>query len=636
MARICGALGWPGADPRRRPDWPSMRALLGPGAVESLHASGPGRLATWSPGGEPPGPRVVCAGPDATAVFAGYLRDLPPGCPGEAALVLARYHAGDWKWLRGASGVFAFAVVDHRRPRCVLGVDRLGMRPLLVAADESGVAFASDLGVVGARRPPPREIDADALQELIAVGFPLGDRTALRGVERVPPGSILELTPEGRALTRYWWVSELAESRRQDADTFVDESRARLRSAIARLAARSAEPPLCLLSAGYDSRRILLEGHAAGVRFETATAALPYWPLPGTTIEPVVTSELCHALGAAHCLIRLPGALESGVVERDRGLRDTVLDYQVSGEDHIWAVPLLASLPVSAGRVNFDGLAGDTFFNNPFYGLPHALWGQWRPDQDLVAAIAPGHREWDRVWNGLVSRPLADRIAEALNALPEGPARLSLFYLLGRTRRVPAILPYGMLDLRIDSVCPYLDYDVMDHAWMFDPVLKGTLRLQRVALDRHFPEFAHLPSSHSRPEEVRPRYRVAMDFAEPGARLPLTLPQLAALVRAAVSGTRPGPFARDLAFAGLSALRLGHLGGGWREGRLRCLLHALNAADWLGHAEPARQRRVRDQGLAWLAGRPAMGGTLPRGARGRSSGVPTASLDRPQLHIDAR
>ena len=132
-----------------------MRTVLGPGAVECSPAGHLGRLATWSPGGEQPGARVVCAGPDATAVFAGYLRDLPPGCPGEAAHVLARYRAGDWTWLRGASGVFAFAVVDHRRPRCVLGVDRLGLRPLLVAADEGGVAFASDLGVVAARQPSP-------------------------------------------------------------------------------------------------------------------------------------------------------------------------------------------------------------------------------------------------------------------------------------------------------------------------------------------------------------------------------------------------------------------------------------------------------------------------------------------------
>ena len=115
-----------------------MRTVLGPGAVECSPASHLVRLATRSPGGEPPGARVVCAGPDATAMFAGYLTDLPPGCPGEAALVLARYRAGDWTWLRGASGVFAFAVVDHRRPRCVLGVDRLGLRPLLVAADEGG------------------------------------------------------------------------------------------------------------------------------------------------------------------------------------------------------------------------------------------------------------------------------------------------------------------------------------------------------------------------------------------------------------------------------------------------------------------------------------------------------------------
>jgi hypothetical protein len=636
MTRLAGALVWPDAGPRREPDWLAMRALLGPGAVECPPVGPRGRLATWSPGGGTPGPRVVCAGADATAVFAGYLRDLPPGCPGEAAHVLARYRAGDWTWLRGASGVFAFAVVDHDRPRCVLGVDRLGLRPLLVAADAGGVVFASDLGVVAARQPPPREIDADALQELIAVGFPLGDRTALRGVERVPPGCVLELTPARCLVTRYWSVSGLADSRRQDVGAFVDESGLRLRAAIVRLAARSEDPALCLLSAGYDSRRILLEAHAAGVHVETATAALPYGPLPATTIEPAVTAELCRGVGAAQRLVRLPGLPDGDVVERDRALRDTLLDYQVSGEDHIWAVSLLPALPVSPGRLNFDGLAGDTFFNNPFYGLPRALWGQWRPDADVVAAIVPGHRDWDRVWDGLVSRPLADRVVDALTALPEGPARLSLFYLLGRTRRVPAILPYGIFDLRIDSVCPYVDYDVMDHAWTLDPVLKGTSRLQRVALDRHFPEFAHLPSSHSRPDEVPPRYRTAMDFAKPGARPPFTVPQLATLVRAAVSRTRPGPYARDLAFAGLSACRLRRLGGGWREGRLRDLLHALGAVDWLGHTEAARQRRVRDRGLTWLGRRPA-GDQVPAGGGRRwRSEVSAESADRRQFPVDAR
>lgn len=99
------------------------------------------------------------------------------------------------------------------------------------------------------------------------------------------------------------------------------------------------------------------------------------------------------------------------------------------------------------------------------------MWGRWRPDADVLDAIAPDRADADRPWRNLLSQSLSARIHAALTALPEGPNRLSFFYLLGRTRGMVALLPYGLLDLRVESFCPYLDSDVLDHALSLDPVL---------------------------------------------------------------------------------------------------------------------------------------------------------------------
>src|SRR5262249_55311169 len=161
---------------------------------------------------------------------------------------------------RSANGVFAFAVVDRRNDRCVLVVDRLGIRPLFFNEDAAGLAFGEDLAAVTARRESGLELDYDVLQEMEALGFPLGTRTFLRTAERVGPGTRIEFSRGRRLATRYWSLEMLPPVRPQDDAVFLDESRERLRGALGRLLSRSSRRALCLLSSGYDSRRLLLEG----------------------------------------------------------------------------------------------------------------------------------------------------------------------------------------------------------------------------------------------------------------------------------------------------------------------------------------------------------------------------------------
>ena len=149
MNRFCGALEWAEMDDTRGTPWDSMVALLGDGAQDCSPRPGRrARMAGWVPDGKPMGPTALRTAPGITVLFAGYLRDLPPTSAGEADFVLSRYRAGDWTWLGDANGIFAFAIVDAERNRCVLGVDRLGIRPLLYTQTPLGLAFSSDLAVL--------------------------------------------------------------------------------------------------------------------------------------------------------------------------------------------------------------------------------------------------------------------------------------------------------------------------------------------------------------------------------------------------------------------------------------------------------------------------------------------------------
>jgi hypothetical protein len=223
-------------------------------------------------------------------VVSGYLRE-PSALPeGEAHSVMGRYRAGDWSWLRWAKGVLSFTIVDGRNGRCVLAVDRLGMRPLYFSQDATGIAFGEDLAAVTARRDGKLELDYDTLQEIMTLGFPLSTPTFVRNVERVGPGIWIEFSAGRRRATRYWSLVALPPMRNQDLSVFLDESQARVREVL-RLARRAVPVELRLRFALPIAR-----GTRLGAQSDAVTAIWPYQALDRTTIEPATTGELCRRL----------------------------------------------------------------------------------------------------------------------------------------------------------------------------------------------------------------------------------------------------------------------------------------------------------------------------------------------------
>lgn len=112
--------------------------------------------------------------------------------------------------LRSAIGMFALALWDAHRQCLFLARDRMGEKPVYLAALEEGWAFASEPQALSEVPGFVPDLDAQSLAEFLATGV-IPDRACVwKGVRKVRPGSILRITPR------------TAEVHEEDYDSFED------------------------------------------------------------------------------------------------------------------------------------------------------------------------------------------------------------------------------------------------------------------------------------------------------------------------------------------------------------------------------------------------------------------------------
>lgn len=158
-------------------------------------------------------------------------------------------------------GMFAFALWDRERRELRLVRDRLGIKPLLVAQVDGGVAFSSDSASFRALPGFDAEIDRDTLLSYFRYACVPATQCIYRGVEKVAPGSIVTLV-KGRSTstTVFWSAHEVARQGLRDPlraspDEAIDRVEAVLSEAVRDR--QIADVPLgVFLSGGIDSSTV--------------------------------------------------------------------------------------------------------------------------------------------------------------------------------------------------------------------------------------------------------------------------------------------------------------------------------------------------------------------------------------------
>ncbi|MDX6466908.1 MAG: hypothetical protein QOI27_1948 [Gaiellaceae bacterium] len=164
-------------------------------------------------------------------------------------------------------GMFALALWDAGRGRLVLARDRLGKKPLAwTRLGDGTLAFASEVKALLALPGASREPDLAALDAYLALQYVPGTRTGLRGVHRLPPGTLLVAEGASERIERYW-EPELASDPQSD-DVWLERVRETVTDAVRKRLV--ADVPLgALLSGGIDSAivvALMAQQSAAPVR----------------------------------------------------------------------------------------------------------------------------------------------------------------------------------------------------------------------------------------------------------------------------------------------------------------------------------------------------------------------------------
>jgi asparagine synthase (glutamine-hydrolysing) len=154
------------------------------------------------------------------------------------------------------NGIFAFAIWDSERRRALLARDRLGVKPLYYAEVGGVLLFGSELKAVLASGLVPTEIDLEAMDLYLSLGFVPGPRTLLRHVKKLLPGHRIVVESPAVRVERYWRYPEPApitdrpeeEWREQLLDLLDDAVAGQLMSDV---------PLGAMLSGGLDSSLVV-------------------------------------------------------------------------------------------------------------------------------------------------------------------------------------------------------------------------------------------------------------------------------------------------------------------------------------------------------------------------------------------
>jgi asparagine synthase (glutamine-hydrolysing) len=153
------------------------------------------------------------------------------------------------------NGMFAFALWDSRRGRLLVARDRLGVKPLYLRRGPSSLAFASEAKSLLALPDSSVELDPVALHCYLSLGYVPAPHCLFKGIEKLPPASMIVAEGNRQEIRRYWRISSRIEDGVAE-DEWIERVRHGLGNAV-RMQMVSDVPLGAFLSGGIDSSAVV-------------------------------------------------------------------------------------------------------------------------------------------------------------------------------------------------------------------------------------------------------------------------------------------------------------------------------------------------------------------------------------------
>ena len=437
----------------------------------------------------------------------------------DTEVVLAAYREWGTDCLGRLNGMFAFALYDGTQRRLFMARDRAGEKPLFYTLDSGTLRFSSELKGLMADPKVPREIDPEALDCYLTLGFIPGERCILKAARKLPPAHALlfDLNTAGCHVWRYWSLPEAAADAPATAAAegqLLEELETLLADATRRQLVADV-PVGILLSGGVDSSLITAMAARAAPRVRTFTMRFPghgsfdeteharliarhfatdhlELEMGASTVEllpmlarqfdePMVDSSMIPTylicqLVRRHCTVALGGdggdELFGGYLHYNRFLK---VQQTVGRLPRLLRLPLAKAaahlLPVGfRGRNWLQGMGVDLESSLPLVGAQF--------DRSSRRKLMKGRSEWAPVGEGIRDRaipPTAELLERAVRCDFENYLAEDILVKVDRASML------NSLEVR----APLLDYRIIEFAFGTVPwKLKATTRARKILLKR--------------------------------------------------------------------------------------------------------------------------------------------------------
>lgn len=166
------------------------------------------------------------------------------------AIVHAYEQWGD-RCVEQLDGMFAFAIADLRQRRVLLARDRLGKKPLFYALFNGVLHFASEIKAIKASPLWNGQVNVDALEGYLSLGYFVAPDTVYRHVSKLEPAHTLAIE-HGTIVHREYWDVGSFDTDARSTSALMEDVDARLAAAVKRRL-ESEVPIGAFLSGGIDS-----------------------------------------------------------------------------------------------------------------------------------------------------------------------------------------------------------------------------------------------------------------------------------------------------------------------------------------------------------------------------------------------
>ncbi len=290
----------------------------------------------------------------------------------DTEVIPAAYHQWGMDCFKRFNGMWAFALYNEREGSVLLSRDRFGIKPLYFRTNDR-LAWSSELKAFFALSDTKREIDSEVVPLVLQHSYSYEgktERTLLKSVNRLPPGSVLIAKRDGTITTSKWWRTEdnlpsvpesYAGQVEKFREIFFDSVRLRMRSDV---------PIATCLSGGLDSSSVacvmnLVSRSASGERQAEDWQNCFIASFPGAAIDETdLAEDVAQAIGAkSHKWVFDGNAALQDLVSSVWSLEDVYGGIVVP----IWSI--YRELRRSGVVVSLDGHGSDELFGGYSFNL---------------------------------------------------------------------------------------------------------------------------------------------------------------------------------------------------------------------------------------------------------------------------